>query len=425
MNTETPSSPSSLTPDEQTKLRELTNQSWNLELAISGVAIYAIIQWPDLLDSAFSYIQYNYLTASDDFVGRLPVMAYSMFKAAAYVLFAAFLGNFIFRAFWVGLVGLQAVFPGGIRYDSLPMSTGYTQKRMAEELGPLDRYILWLDKRSNILFALAFQVALLMFIAAVLYTLALCMYVFLRPLLPGPVWQVLNIGMNVFFFGGSLLLPVLGSKRFRDKLWANHLHYRLTRMLRVVYMGTYGPMSYIMNTFLSNIPKKQLTRTYIIFYSLFMVVFMVEFIHDMTQNENRVSMLNRRHLFTARIDSLYINPDNYENQRSADSYVDAATIQADIIREPYVKLFIAYPKTLDTLLTKLAVEPKWPDSLRGQARRQQYASWSSQQVNQLVQIKVNDSLISQPGLMFTHYGPREQKGWQRCWCRLTCISGIT
>lgn len=412
MNDETPPSPSSLTSDEQIKLRELTNQSWNLELAISGVAMFAILQLPDTLDSAFSYIQYNFLNNSEDFAGRLPAMAYSLFKAAAYVLFAAFLGNFIMRAFWVGLVGLQAVFPAGIQYDRLPMSTGYTQKRLAEELGPLDRYILWLDKRSNVLFALAFQVAIIMFTVAVFYILALGMYVFIRPNLTGPVWLILNTVINVAFFGGSLLIPVLSLKRFRDNPTANRLHYRLTKVFQNVYMGAYRPMSYILNTFLSNIPRKNLTRTYLVFYGLFMVVFMIEFSHDLMQGQNRTSFFNKRHLFTARVDSLYINPTNYDNQRPADSYVDAASIQADIIREPYLKLFIAYPKALDTLLTKMAEEPKWPDSLSRPAVRQQYALWSSQQVNKLVQIVVNDSVIAQPGLFFTQAGPLEQKGWQ-------------
>ncbi|OIN55489.1 hypothetical protein, partial [Arsenicibacter rosenii] len=412
MNTETPPSPSSLTPEEQAKLRELTNQSWNLELAISGVAMFAIIQWPDMLDSLFSYIQYNFLNNSPDFSGRLPAMAYSLFKAASYMLFMAFLCNFIMRAFWVGLVGLQAVFPEGIQYDRLPMSTGYTQKRLAEELGPLDRYILWLDKRSNVLFALAFQSALLAFVVAVAYIVALGLFVFIKPNIPEVAWLILNTCINVFFFGGSLLIPILSLKRFRDNPRANHLHYRLTKILQIVYMGTYRPMSYILNTFLSNIPRQKLTRFYATFYIVFMVIFMVEFSHDQLQNENRISLLNRRHLFTARVDSLYINPANYENQRPADSYVDAATIQADVIREPFLKLFIAYPKALDTLFTKIAVEPAWPDSLRGPAWRQQYAVWSSQQVNKLVQVAVNDSVIAQPGLVFTHAGPLEQKGWQ-------------
>ncbi|CAN5402260.1 hypothetical protein BH09BAC4_BH09BAC4_48620 [soil metagenome] len=41
--------------------------------------------------------------------GLFPSMAYSMMKAICYVLFIAFLTNFVMRGFWVGLVGLLAV----------------------------------------------------------------------------------------------------------------------------------------------------------------------------------------------------------------------------------------------------------------------------------------------------------------------------
>lgn len=81
---------SSLEPDEQEKLRELTTQSWNLELAISGVAMFAILQLPDLLDSAFASLRYNFLLNTSGFASILPQMAYSMIRTALNVLFVAF-----------------------------------------------------------------------------------------------------------------------------------------------------------------------------------------------------------------------------------------------------------------------------------------------------------------------------------------------
>ena len=127
MSDNNPSPASHLTPDEQDKLRELTTQSWNLELAISGVAMFAILQLPDLLESAFGYIRYNYMTHTEGAAVMLPSMVYSLIRATCHVLFAAFLTNFVMRAFWVGLVGLLAVFPSGIHYDRIPFSTPYTQ----------------------------------------------------------------------------------------------------------------------------------------------------------------------------------------------------------------------------------------------------------------------------------------------------------
>lgn len=143
--TQLPPTQPSLLPEQQEKLRELTAQSWNLELVISGAALFAVLQLPDLLDLAFDYFRYNFMSHTNGLPGLLPSLAYSMMKATCYVLFMAFLTNFVMRAFWVGLVGLLAVYPSGVHYDRIPFSTPYAQKRMAEDMGPLDAYILRLD----------------------------------------------------------------------------------------------------------------------------------------------------------------------------------------------------------------------------------------------------------------------------------------
>ena len=75
------------------KLRELTAQSWNLELVISGAALFAVLQLPDLLDQAFDYFRYDFSTGLGGLQKMLPMLAYSLIKAMCYVLFLAFLTN--------------------------------------------------------------------------------------------------------------------------------------------------------------------------------------------------------------------------------------------------------------------------------------------------------------------------------------------
>jgi fatty acid desaturase len=406
---------STLTADEQTKLRDLSTQSWNLELAISGVAMYAILSLPEWLGGGFDYLRYNFLKGIDpgDMNSVLPVMVYSMLRAASYVLFGAFLINFVMRAFWVGLVGLHAVYPAGIKYDNLHMSTEHTKQRLADELGPLDRYILLIDKRCNILFALAFQVAILMFTTALVYTLSMFFLLIVKPLLPALVWSIFTNTLTVLFVVYAVLYYGANHKKFRDKPLAGRIQYRLLKVMRLVYVGLYKPFSFIMYTFTSHIPKEKFTKISLKFYGVFMVVFMVEYVSDLTQSSNaRSSLFNQRYLFTTRVDSLFVDQNSYDNQRPADVPVDAVSIQADVIREPYLKLFIAYPKALDTLLTQLAKEPNWPDSLSRRSLQRQYANWSGTQLNRLIQIAVNDSVIANPGFFYTHFGPTEQKGWQ-------------
>ncbi|MBO0935324.1 hypothetical protein J2I47_02060 [Fibrella sp. HMF5335] len=411
-----PVTPTPLQPDEQEKLRELTTQSWNLELAISGVAMFAILQLPDLLDSAFANLQYNHSINTKGFAGLLPPLAYSMIRTALNILFVAFLANFVMRAFWVGLVGLLAVYPSGIHYDRMPFSTPQIQQRMAEELGPLDRYILWLDKRCNIVFALAFQFVFFLILVSLLYVLSLAFYLLVQPNVPAAVWTNIKIGVGVLVGIFYVAIIVLSLKKVKETPTGAQWHYRFTRgtqlAMKIIMLGMYRHSSYVTNTFYSHIPQQRFARTALIFISVFFVAFFIEYINDQTRNDRRVSFFNSRHLYSSRVDSLFVDPAAYDNQRPEGEYVSVASIQADVIREPYLRLFIAYPKALDTLLTRLAPEPVWLDTLSRPERRRPRGIWSSQQINQLIRLTVNDSIMARPELLFTRAGTLQQRGWQ-------------
>ncbi|GAB3894779.1 ABC transporter ATP-binding protein [Spirosoma agri] len=412
MSDNNPPPASQLTPDEKDKLRELTTQSWNLELAISGVAMFAILQLPDLLESAFSYLRYNYMTHTEGVAAMLPSLAYSLMRATCHVLFAAFLANFVMRAFWVGLVGLLAVFPSGIHYDRIPFSTPYAQQRLANELGPLDRYILWLDKRCNIVFALAFQFVFLLIVVAILYMLGLLIYLVVQPNVSANVWFGVKIALGVLVAVFYVAIFWLNQKKVKATPRGMQLNYRFTKVGQLVMLGMYKHTSYVTNTFYSNIRPGKLLQTAALFILVFFAVFFFEYANDISRTNGRTSLLNSRHIYSARVDSLYVEPTAYDNQRPEGAFISGASIQSDVIREPYLRLFIAYPKALDMLLKQVAPEPAWSDTLSRQARRQQYAIWSSQQINRLIRITVNDSVCTHPDLLFTQTGIQEQRGWQ-------------
>ena len=134
-------------------IQELSNQSWNLELVVSGAAIFSTSFLPELTDSAISSYYENYQISEDIYNQVLPTLAYSFAKASAYLLIFTFVVHFIFRAFWIAIVGLRAVFPNGINFDNIPN----TNKEMADlyksKFGTLDGFIVKVDKtvQSNIL----------------------------------------------------------------------------------------------------------------------------------------------------------------------------------------------------------------------------------------------------------------------------------
>lgn len=401
-----------LLPEQEEKLRELTTQSWNLELVISGAALFAVLQLPDLLDAAFDYFRYNLLTQTAGMQGLFPSMAYSMMKAICYVLFIAFLTNFVMRGFWVGLVGLLAVYPTGIHYNRIPFSTKYAQERMAAKLGSLDAYIMRLDRRCNTVFAVAFLFVLILIIVAFSYLLTVLVYSFLRPLIPTQYWQGVKLVAYVLMVIYLLASIVLSLPSVKAHSRGVSLHYRFTELSKLFFLGLYRPFAFILNTFYSHLSYRKILRTIALMTGVFMVLIVVEFFADFARIDRRAGSVNRRHLYSARVDSLYINSSAYDNQRADGQYIEVASIQEDVIRDPYIRLFIAYPKALDTLLTRLAPEPVWNDSLPIAEKRRLIAMWRSRQINRLIYIRINDSLYRKPDLLFTMRDAPQQRGWQ-------------
>jgi hypothetical protein len=410
--TEETSTKETLLPQHEEKLRDLTSQSWNLELVISGAALFAMLQIPDLLDTAFDYFRFNFLSHTTGIIGVLPALVLSMMKATCYVLFAAFLTNFVMRAFWVGLVGLLSVYPTGIHYDRIPFSSKYAQEQMSGKFGSLENYIIRLDRRCNIVFAVAFLFTFFFILIAMGYLVAIIVYTFIRPLIPEeymPFFKILAYILGAAYF---LVAIVLSLPSVRATPQGARLNYQFATLLHFMFWGLGRPSSYITNTFYSHIPSKKLLRNMMIMMILFIVLMTVNLFVDISRINQRLTPFNSRHLFSTRVDSLFHDASTYDSQRGDGQYVSSASIQSDIVREPFLRLYIAYPKAMDTLLTEIVKEPVWNDKKPIAERRHEYAVWSSEQINNLIQIRVNDSLYANPGLLFTMHDKPKQNGWQ-------------
>ena len=104
-------------------LEKLQQESWQLELLISGFALYGIYEGKSVLDDLSNYIDIN---------------TYQVFKVFTQVLwFALSCGWFIFfinlllhvilRGMWIGAIGLRYV-SGAIDYEKLNYSEYYCKR---------------------------------------------------------------------------------------------------------------------------------------------------------------------------------------------------------------------------------------------------------------------------------------------------------
>lgn len=136
------------------RLPRQTTPTWEVELLISGVAVFAMLQLPGWLDDRL----YALVPRFEDEIAQPLRMVYVYLKSAALILAATFCLHLLLRAQWIALVGMHSVFPGGIRWERLRMGPVQREIETARYAGPLAT-IERADNRATVLFSIGVMLA--------------------------------------------------------------------------------------------------------------------------------------------------------------------------------------------------------------------------------------------------------------------------
>lgn len=131
-----------------------TTPTWEVELLISGVAVFAMLQLPGLLDDAIFAWRPRF---GADWAMPL-IIVYLYAKSAAVVLAGTFVVHLMLRARWIALVGMLSVHPDGVAWDRLglgPIARAIEERRM----GSIEAVIERADNRATTVFAIGVTLA--------------------------------------------------------------------------------------------------------------------------------------------------------------------------------------------------------------------------------------------------------------------------
>jgi hypothetical protein len=145
-----------------------TTPTWEMELLVSGATIFGLLQLPDLMDRW--YFRTANLSPQDYLAVLSGLWTYS--KVTVTTLVLTFLAHLCLRGYWVALVGMASVYPGGIHWDRLGL--GPVAREYFAAKGSIDDAIERADNRATRVFGVGVAVAMLMagLSAAVLLALA-------------------------------------------------------------------------------------------------------------------------------------------------------------------------------------------------------------------------------------------------------------
>lgn len=145
-----------------------TTPTWEMELLVSGATIVGLLQLPAVMDRL--YFRTANLSPQDYLSVLSGLWMYS--KVTVTTLVLTFLVHLCLRGYWVALVGMASVYPGGIHWDRLGL--GPIAREHFAAKGSIDDAIERADNRATRVFGVGVAVAMLMagLSAAVLLALA-------------------------------------------------------------------------------------------------------------------------------------------------------------------------------------------------------------------------------------------------------------
>jgi hypothetical protein len=331
-----PAPPAPIITYPETSKHEPVVRPWELELLISGAVVFSLLQLPGAADGAFARVQPH--LAERAHFGAF--MLYTYVKLILYTLISCFVLHLGTRAYGVGLIGLETVFPHGVRWDDSSYGPVMTDVYRTK-LGRLQPRIDAADRFCSILFPLAFTLVMVFAYSVVMLSIvSLLAFGVSRLLLDGAYFTQLCGAI----FGIAIAIPLaawaLDRTLGKRAAPGDRSHTLIRRLTLVAYyvnaMPAYGT---VFMTLFSNARKG---ARYPMMYALMAVLFGFFMAKDVFVANG--ILLTSDHVYLPDTPGEFgVAAGYYESERAPGAVYDRMpSIQSDVVRDPYVKLFIPY-----------------------------------------------------------------------------------
>ena len=342
-------------PEFKKLLQKLQEESWQLELLISGFAIFGLF-------TAIEPFELGVEEANNtEQIYKLVISLVGLISS--YILIFNLLLHVLLRGLWIGALGLRYV-SGDIDYESLKYSklfTNYLQKRV----GSFDKYIATLENYCSVIFAISFL--LIFYVLAITFTIIvialLGSFVIGNDDLPG--WLANGVGITVVtFLGVGMFLAFIDFITLgflKKKKWISYIYFPVYWVFSFITLSfLYRPLVY---NFLDNKFGRRLSMSLIPFYLLIIVMTSFKYNTSNFLYEDNSS------------DDYVGNKNNYIDSIEEEDFIDVIAIQSKVITDPYLKVFVAYSESIENRIFNYnpGLEPE--DDQRG-LKSQMYNDFS-------------------------------------------------
>ena len=301
-------------------LKTIQLNSWEAELLVSALVLYALFQVPD-------FIEQWHLRNFDR--GSQFHRFFTFMIIAVQLLKFGYIFHIMVRGLWVASVGLSYVFPKGIDKDFLKFKGRFDKELNTKK--SLVNNVLRLEELSSLFYGISFLAfGVLLGVGTLLFTFILLSQEMGQAISAG------NLTLGAIYVGAFFIYLILIILVFIDFLtnglfrridWMAKWFYPVALFFRVVTLSFLYRRS--MLVLVSNTKG---WKSYLVPFIVLIVCGGFVYIRGEIRDAKRINYLNAAHEMT-------IRNDNYENLRDDDDRV-IATIQSDVINENALRIFI-------------------------------------------------------------------------------------
>lgn len=309
-------------------LDSLQQQSWELELIISGFAIFGLF-------TAFEPLRIETVNAENEQqIYRFVV--YLILQISCSILLFNLLLHVILRGLWIGSLGLRYV-SGDIEFEQLRYSERFT-KYLKKRIISFDRYIANLENYCSVLFAISF---LLIF-----YVLALTMiilsivivahFIIDSDYLPERFANIFGAILIIFIITGMCLtfIDFLTQGWLKKKKWISKVYFP------VYWVFSFLTLSFLYRPLVYNFLDNRFGRRLILFLvPIYIAILMI------TSLEYRSSNYLEKDQNSS---SIFANKENYLDMLTEDDdFPGRLVIPSKVITNPYLQVFVPFSDNLE------------------------------------------------------------------------------
>lgn len=313
-------------------IKELQENSWQIELLISGGAIFTLFQLEDLfLDFMMRIKMIAWLPGTGIFIilGMLAIKLLTL----------GFLGHLLLRSYWLGLLCVNYVFPKGIAKFKQSNKPPFKNKFL--EGDSLQDEIHKVDSASGLVMYVSVLATIVIagFIVLAIFFLTLpSMFIDLEDwYFEIIITALFTYHIDLFLFGFLRKIPGVSYLVFPFFWMFDRLSFR------VFYAKS-------LRLFSSNVSK---TKTFIGIFTVTIVgmFFTYNAVYRIMHWPNMIDA--REHRWTMAEGDEWMTPHNYMDLANAEGLKSySPSIQSEIITENYLKIYIPYNKRWDETVPK-------------------------------------------------------------------------